>query len=94
MARNSKRNLRMKELTVGRLEIKRVKREEAMESMDRSTEVDIATILEKIDDSSSEEEDLFMISDNDEPDLEQYIIFILYLPEKVLNWYTMELGLH
>ena len=61
----------MKELATFAVEAKRVKREE---DMDRNVEVDTANVVEKIEDSSSEEELEVMISDNDEPDFDQHAL--------------------
>jgi hypothetical protein len=60
----------MKELAVSAVAAKRAKWEK--EGKDRNFEADIGSVVEKIEDSSSEEEQEFVISDNDEPDFDQY----------------------
>lgn len=64
----------MKELAVRAVAAKRVKREEGA---DRNVEMDIGSVVENVEDSSSEEEQELVISDNDEPEFDQYAPYTL-----------------
>ena len=64
----------MKELAVRAVAAKRVRREEGT---DRNVEMDIGSVVENVEDSSSEEEEELVISDNDEPEFDQYASYTL-----------------